>query len=174
MPDETTPSQAAWNRFADRLKEVGDKVVGPLGARSARERADGFRYLVSLIAGGYELEMEVNRAHPVLARMFTPIRSFVGDGPDALYGSFTFLHLTGTHFPWDGTKTGNQFGDSQSDLYDGEVIAVNEELEDSPETVNEAPYEGGWMIKVKPSNAAQLEELMDAAKYSALVAELDD
>jgi len=85
MTDDVTTSQAAWNRFADRLKEIGDKIVGPLGARSARERADGFRYLASLVAGGYELEMEANRSHPVLARMFTPIRSFVGDGPDALY-----------------------------------------------------------------------------------------
>jgi hypothetical protein len=85
MPDETTPSQAAWNRFADRLKEVGNKIVGPIGARSARERADGFRYLASLVGAGYELEMEADRAHPVLTRMFTPIRSFVGDGPDTLY-----------------------------------------------------------------------------------------
>ena len=59
-------------------------------------------------------------------------------------------------------------------VIDGEVLAVNEDLEDSPENVNEAPYQGGWMIKVKPSNATQLEELMDAEKYSALVAELDD
>ena len=85
MPDEITTGQAAWNWFADQLKEVGEKIVGPLGARSARERADGFRYLTSLIAAAYELEMEANRAHPVLARMFTPIRSFVGDGPDTLY-----------------------------------------------------------------------------------------
>ena len=85
MSNETTPSQAAWNRFADQLKEVGDKIVGPIGARSPRERAEGFRYLASLIAGGHELEMEADRAHPVLARAFTPIRSFVGDGPDTLY-----------------------------------------------------------------------------------------
>ena len=51
MSDEITPSQAAWNRFADQLKEVGEKIVGPIGARSPRERADGFRYLASLIAG---------------------------------------------------------------------------------------------------------------------------
>ena len=85
MADELTRSQAAWNRFADRLKEVGEKIVGPIGARSARERADGFRYLASLVAGAYELEMEADRKHPVLSRMFTPIRSFVGDGPDTLY-----------------------------------------------------------------------------------------
>lgn len=85
MPEDRTTAQAAWNRFADRLKEIGERIVGPLGARSAPERADGFRYLASLIAGGYELEMEADPARPVLARMFTPIRSFVGDGPDTLY-----------------------------------------------------------------------------------------
>ncbi|MBW2189263.1 MAG: DUF1214 domain-containing protein [Deltaproteobacteria bacterium] len=85
MSDQKTPSQAAWNRFADQLKEVGEKIVGPIGARSPRERAEGFRYLASLIAGGHELEMEADRTHPVLARAFTPIRSFVGDGPDTLY-----------------------------------------------------------------------------------------
>jgi hypothetical protein len=85
MSDELTESQAAWNRFADRLKDIGEKIVGPLGARSARERADGFRYLASLVAGGYELELAIDRAHPVMTRMFTPIRSFVADGPDTLY-----------------------------------------------------------------------------------------
>ena len=54
MSEKETPSQAAWNRFADQLKEVGEKIVGPLGARSARERAEGFRYLASLISGGHE------------------------------------------------------------------------------------------------------------------------
>jgi hypothetical protein len=85
MSDSITPSQAAWNRFANQLKEVGDKIVGPIGARGPRERAEGFRYLASLITAGQELEMEADRAHPVLARAFTPLRSFVGDGPDTLY-----------------------------------------------------------------------------------------
>ena len=85
MSEEMSPSQIAWNRFADRLKEVGDKIVGPLGAKTPRERAEGFRYLASLIAGGQELEMEADRGHPMLARIFTPVRSFVGDGPDTLY-----------------------------------------------------------------------------------------
>lgn len=79
-------------------------------------------------------------------------------------------------------ESGENFGDidsvkAVSELYaplDGEVIAVNEDLEDSPETVNEAPYEGGWMVKVKPSDASQLESLLDAAAYAKLVAELED
>ena len=78
-------------------------------------------------------------------------------------------------------ESGENFGDidsvkAVSELYapiDGEVLSINEELEDAPETVNEAPYEGGWMIKVKPTNGAQLEELMDAAAYGKLVADLD-
>jgi hypothetical protein len=85
MSDEITQSQALWNRFADQLKEIGDKIVGPTGAKGPRERAEGFRYLVALITAAQELEMEVDRAHPRLTRMFTPMRSFIADGTDTLY-----------------------------------------------------------------------------------------
>ena len=47
----------------------------------------------------------------------------------------------------------------------GEVAAVNTALEDSPETVNGAPYAEGWMIAVKPDNPDELEKLMDHAAY---------
>ncbi|MGJ7456848.1 glycine cleavage system protein GcvH [Halomonas sp. RA08-2] len=63
-----------------------------------------------------------------------------------------------------------------SDLYApvaGEVIAVNEALEDAPETVNEAPYEGGWIMKVRLDDSAQLDDLLDADGYAA-VAQSDD
>jgi len=63
-----------------------------------------------------------------------------------------------------------------SDLYApvaGEVIAVNEALEDAPETINEAPYEGGWIMKVRLADAAQLDDLLDADGYQA-VAQSDD
>jgi len=59
-----------------------------------------------------------------------------------------------------------------SDLFmpiSGEIVEFNEELEDKPEMVNQSPYEDGWMIKVKISDASQLEELMDAASYKDLV-----
>jgi len=59
-----------------------------------------------------------------------------------------------------------------SDLYmpvDGEVIEVNSVLEDTPELVNSEPFEGGWMIRVKMSNPSQLDELMAADEYSALI-----
>ena len=82
---ELTRSQAAWNEFADALKRIGEKITGPTGARSARERAEGYRYLLRLISGAHDLEMEADRRFPRLARMMTPIRKFKGDGTDTLY-----------------------------------------------------------------------------------------
>lgn len=61
-----------------------------------------------------------------------------------------------------------------SDVYapiSGEVIEVNEELPDSPETLNTSPYEDGWMIKIKPSDRTQLEDLLDADDYADFVEE---
>ena len=58
-----------------------------------------------------------------------------------------------------------------SDVYApiaGEVIAANEELEASPDLLNKDPY-GAWMFKVKPADAADLNGLLDAAAYQALV-----
>lgn len=51
----------------------------------------------------------------------------------------------------------------------GEVIEFNESLEDAPETVNDDPYGEGWMIKVKISDANQLEALMSASDYTSMV-----
>jgi len=49
----------------------------------------------------------------------------------------------------------------------GEVIAVNAELESSPETMNQDAYGKGWIIRIKLSNPADLDALMDAAAYTA-------
>lgn len=59
-----------------------------------------------------------------------------------------------------------------SDLFmplSGEVIEFNETLEDEPELVNTDPYEAGWMIKVKISDDSQIENLLDAEAYKALI-----
>lgn len=56
-----------------------------------------------------------------------------------------------------------------SDIYSpvsGEIVAVNEALLDAPETVNSSPYESGWFYKIKISDEAELDELMDAEAYS--------
>ena len=49
----------------------------------------------------------------------------------------------------------------------GEVIAVNEALTDHPETINEDPYGEGWLVKVRLSDPAEAESLMDATTYEA-------
>lgn len=51
----------------------------------------------------------------------------------------------------------------------GEIIAFNESLEDEPETVNNDPYDAGWMIKVKCANASDVESLMSADAYKELI-----
>lgn len=51
----------------------------------------------------------------------------------------------------------------------GEVIEVNEALNDAPEKVNNDPYGEGWMIKIRLTNAAELDTLMDAEAYQAIL-----
>ncbi len=52
----------------------------------------------------------------------------------------------------------------------GEVLELNGELEDAPELVNEEPYGKGWIIKLKPANVEDLEGLLSAEEYQALIA----
>ena len=59
-----------------------------------------------------------------------------------------------------------------SDIYaplSGEIVAVNDELNDSPELVNTSPYEAGWLFKIKISNENELSQLLDADAYQTLI-----
>lgn len=61
---------------------------------------------------------------------------------------------------------------SASDIYSpvsGEIIAVNENLEDDPELINEEPYDSGWLFKIAPHDVTELEDLMSDAEYQALI-----
>ncbi|WOT04492.1 glycine cleavage system protein GcvH [Shewanella youngdeokensis] len=61
-----------------------------------------------------------------------------------------------------------------SDIYSpltGEVLAVNEALEDSPELVNSDSYGDGWFFRVMPSDLSELDELLDADAYQAVIDE---
>ena len=61
-----------------------------------------------------------------------------------------------------------------SDVYaplSGEVIAVNEGLEDEPEMVNSEPYDGGWFYRLKPADLGELDSLLNADDYSEEIAE---
>lgn len=61
-----------------------------------------------------------------------------------------------------------------SDIYapvSGVIVEVNEDLQDSPELINEQPYDGGWIVKVKLSDAAELDDLKDAEEYLSSIEE---
>ena len=89
-------------------------------------------------------------------------------------GDITYVQLpkAGAAF-----RAGETFGvvesvKAASDLYApvaGTVVAINDRLNSAPETVNQAPYEAGWMLKLKPANAADANALLDAAAYSKLI-----
>jgi len=59
-----------------------------------------------------------------------------------------------------------------SDLFmplSGEIVEFNADLEDAPESVNESPYENGWMVKIKLSNEDEVADLMDVAAYKEMI-----
>jgi glycine cleavage system H protein len=92
---------------------------------------------------------------------------------DAL-GEIVYIEL-----PSEGDEItkGNPFGAVEStksvtDLYapiSGEVVEINEVLLDSPEAINEDPYSEGWMIKVKPHDVGELQDLMDSDEYGEFI-----
>ena len=51
----------------------------------------------------------------------------------------------------------------------GEIIAVNEELEDSPERINDDPYGDGWMYRVQMEDAGEVDDLLDANAYTVSI-----
>ena len=63
-----------------------------------------------------------------------------------------------------------------SDIYapvSGEVIAINEELEDAPETINESPYADGWFFQMRMSDPSELDSLLNAEQYITTTEEED-
>lgn len=73
----------------------------------------------------------------------------------------------------DTFSEGDEFGSVESvkavsEVYipiSGEIVEINEALEDAPELVNEDCYKGGWVIRVKQEDPSQLDDLMDKAAY---------
>ena len=91
-------------------------------------------------------------------------------------GDIVFVELPETE---DDIEEGESFGSVESvktvsELYapvSGSVVEINEELEDSPEFVNESPYEKAWMVKVKLNDESQLDDLLSADQYKEMIGE---
>ncbi|MHC8302794.1 glycine cleavage system protein GcvH [Pseudomonas sp. ZS1P83] len=99
----------------------------------------------------------------------------ISDHAQEALGDVVFVELTevGKGFAAEEQAGVVESVKAASDIYSpiaGEVIAVNEDLSTSPETLNTDPY-GAWIFKLKPSNTADLEKLLDAAGYKAAIGE---
>ncbi|MGA9289238.1 MAG: glycine cleavage system protein GcvH [Anaerobacillus sp.] len=104
------------------------------------------------------------------------IRIGITDFAQSELGDIVFVEL-----PEEGDtiESDEPFGSVESvktvsELYapiSGKVLSVNEELEDSPEFVNESPFEKAWMVVVEPTEPSQIEELMTAEAYEKMVSE---
>ena len=98
----------------------------------------------------------------------------ITDHAQELLGDLVFVELPEIG---DVIETGGEAGavesvKAASDIYSpvsGEVIEINEDLVDSPELVNEQPYDNGWIYKMKLNNVSEIEGLLDAEAYSDVV-----
>ncbi|OAN11379.1 glycine cleavage system protein H [Photobacterium jeanii] len=94
----------------------------------------------------------------------------ISNHAQGLLGDVVFVDLPEVG---DSTEAGETFSlvesvKAASDIYapvTGEIVEINEELEESPELVNEEPYEGGWIAKIKIEDVEELAKLIDGEKY---------
>ena len=92
---------------------------------------------------------------------------------DAL-GDVVYVQVptVGTNVAAGDTMSEVESTKSVSDIYapvSGTIVAVNDALADAPETVNSDPYGAGWICEIEVSDPAQLDQLLDASGYRALV-----
>lgn len=98
------------------------------------------------------------------------IRVGITDYAQDALGDVVFVELpdVGTHFDAEAEFGTVESVKAVSELFmpvAGEVTAVNEELADAPERVNQNPYNDGWMLQIKPSDPADVDKLMDKTAY---------
>lgn len=98
----------------------------------------------------------------------------ITDHAQELLGDLVFVELpeVGAELAVDAECAVVESVKAASDVYSplsGEVTEVNETLADAPETINDDPYEAGWIYRMKLTDAAELDALMDADAYAAFV-----
>src|SRR5690625_581321 len=104
------------------------------------------------------------------------VRIGITDFAQSELGDIVFVELPEVG---DDIEADEPFGSVESvktvsELYapiSGKVVEVNEDLEDSPEYVNESPYEQAWMIVVEPSDASEFDDLLSDEGYQEFVEE---
>ncbi len=115
-------------------------------------------------------EMKYNKSHEWAKPDGDTVRIGITDYAQDQLGDIVFVELPQAGETFD---KGDEFGTVESvkavsELYmpiGGEIVAVNETLADAPEKVNESPYEGGWMIEIKPGDPSEMDGLLDKNAY---------
>ena len=100
----------------------------------------------------------------------------ISEHAQELLGDMVFVELPDVG---DKVATGDDIAVAESvkaasDIYapmTGEVVAINEDLEDAPETVNNDPYGDGWLFRIKADDSGELDNLLDANTYEASIDE---
>ena len=100
----------------------------------------------------------------------------ITDHAQGLLGDLVFVELpeVGSEMSAEDAVCVVESVKAASDVYmpvSGEVVGINDALTDAPETINDSPYDDGWLIKVKLSNQDELNDLLDAESYDAETAE---
>jgi len=95
----------------------------------------------------------------------------ISDHAQDLLGDIVFVELpeVGKTVAAEGEAAIVESVKAASDVYSplsGEIIAVNDSLEASPEIINDSPYDEGWFFKIKPDNLDELADLLDAESYA--------
>ena len=120
------------------------------------------------------LELKYTKSHEwVRSEEDGSVTIGITDHAQELLGDLVFVELpeVGTEMSAEDAACVVESVKAASDVYmpiSGEVIAVNESLADAPETINDSPYDDGWLIKVHLSDATELDKLLNAAAYSEL------
>ncbi|MRH44698.1 glycine cleavage system protein GcvH [Aquibacillus halophilus] len=123
-------------------------------------------------------ELRYSEEHEWVKVEGNKVRIGITDHAQAELGDIVFVEL-----PEEGDtlESDEPFGSVESvktvsELYapiSGKVVEVNDELDSSPEFVNESPYEKAWMIVVEPNDPSEIDDLMTAEQYEKMIQEED-
>ncbi|MCM3760517.1 glycine cleavage system protein GcvH [Alkalihalobacillus oceani] len=121
-------------------------------------------------------ELKYSEEHEWVKVEGDKVRIGITDFAQSELGDIVFVELPEVG---DEIEADEPFGSVESvktvsELYapvSGKVVEVNEELDDSPEFVNESPYEKAWMIVVEPSDSSEIDKLMSAEQYKEMISE---
>lgn len=100
----------------------------------------------------------------------------ISDHAQALLGDLVFVELpeVGTEFSAGDECCVVESVKAASDVYapvSGKVVEINEELNDTPELINQMPYTDGWIFKLEISDESELDDLLNSSDYEAVIAE---